>query len=73
MFVSSPKGCQYEFLISKPKLILKNIDGVESEPMENVHIEVPQEYSGSVIEELSHRRSELRQLRSMERSHYRPP
>jgi len=56
----------YEFLISKPKVILKTIDGVESEPMENVHIEVPQEYSGSVIEELSRRRGELRLLETNE-------
>lgn len=56
----------YEFLISKPKVILKQIDGVDSEPMENVHIEVPQEYSGLVIEELSRRRGELRLLETNE-------
>ncbi len=56
----------YEFVISKPKVIMKTIDGVESEPMENVHIEVPQEYSGSVIEELSRRRGELRLLETNE-------
>lgn len=56
----------YEFLISKPKVILKTIDGVECEPMENVHIEVPQEYSGNVIEELSRRRGEMRHLETNE-------
>ncbi len=56
----------YEFLISKPKVIMKTIDGVESEPMENVHIEVPEEYSGTVIEELSRRRGELRFLETNE-------
>ncbi len=56
----------YEFLISKPKVILKTIDGVECEPMENVHIEVPQEYSGNVIEELSRRRGEMRLLETNE-------
>ncbi len=56
----------YEFLISKPKVILRTIDGVQSEPMENVHIEVPQEYSGQVIEELSRRRGELRLLETNE-------
>ncbi|HUD02015.1 MAG TPA: translational GTPase TypA, partial [Rhabdochlamydiaceae bacterium] len=56
----------YEFVISKPKVILKTIDGVECEPMENVHIEVPQEYSGNVIEELSRRRGELRLLETNE-------
>lgn len=56
----------YEFVISKPRVILKTIDGVESEPMENVHIEVPQEFSGAVIEELSRRRGEMRLLETNE-------
>ncbi|MBS0616505.1 MAG: translational GTPase TypA [Verrucomicrobia bacterium] len=56
----------YEFIISKPRVILKTIDGVESEPMENVHIEVPEQYSGTVIEELSRRRGEMRHLQTNE-------
>lgn len=56
----------YEFVISKPRVIIKDIDGVRSEPMENVHIEIPQEYSGSVIEELSRRRGEMRFLETNE-------
>ncbi|MBP7073908.1 MAG: translational GTPase TypA [Rhabdochlamydiaceae bacterium] len=56
----------YEFVISKPRVIIKDIDGVKSEPMENVHIEIPQEYSGSVIEELSRRRGEMRFLETNE-------
>lgn len=56
----------YEFIISKPRVILKTIDGVECEPMENVHIEVPQEFSGSVIEKLSSRKGEMRHLQTNE-------
>lgn len=56
----------YEFIISKPRVILKTIDGVESEPMENVHIEVPEQYSGTIIEELSRRRGEMRHLQTNE-------
>jgi GTP-binding protein len=56
----------YEFVISKPRVILKQIDGVKSEPMEAVHIEVPEEYSGSVITELSRRRGEMRFLETNE-------
>lgn len=56
----------YEFLVSKPRVILKEIEGVSSEPMENVHIEVPEEFSGAVIEELSRRRGELRLLETNE-------
>lgn len=52
----------YEFSISKPRVIIKEEAGVKKEPMERVHIEVPQEYSGSVIEELSRRRGEMQML-----------
>ena len=52
----------YEFCISKPVVILKEIDGVTQEPFELVHIEVPQDYSGAVIEELSKRKGEMRSL-----------
>lgn len=56
----------YEFSVSKPKVILKEIDGVKSEPIERVHIEVPEEFSGSVIEELSRRRGEMQHLATNE-------
>lgn len=52
----------YEFSVSKPKVIVKEINGEKCEPLERVHIEVPQEYSGAVIEELSKRRGELQLL-----------
>lgn len=52
----------YEFSVSKPKVIIKEINGVKNEPIERVHIEVPEEYSGNVIEELSRRRGELQHL-----------
>ena len=56
----------YEFVLSKPQVILKEIDGVQNEPMESVHIEVPQEFSGAVIEELSRRKGEMRSLSTNE-------
>jgi GTP-binding protein len=52
----------YEFSVSKPRVIIKEVNGEKYEPLEKVHIEVPQEYSGSVIEELSRRRGELQLL-----------
>lgn len=52
----------YEFSVSKPKVVIKEIDGAKHEPMEKVHIEVPQEYSGAVIEELSKRKGEMQFL-----------
>lgn len=52
----------YEFSVSKPRVIVKEIDGVKHEPLERVHIEVPEEFSGTVIEELSRRRGEMQHL-----------
>lgn len=52
----------YEFSVSKPKVIIREIDGVKCEPLERVHIEVPQEFSGAVIEELSRRKGEMQHL-----------
>ncbi|NNM42791.1 MAG: translational GTPase TypA [Chlamydiae bacterium] len=56
----------FEFAISKPKVILKKVDGQDYEPIEVAHIEVPQEFSGAVIEELSRRKGEMRSLETNE-------
>lgn len=48
----------YEFSVSKPKVVMKG----NLEPMEKVHIEVPEEFSGTVIAELSQRRGEMQHL-----------
>ncbi len=52
----------YEFSVSTPRVIIKEINGEKHEPIERVHIEVPQEYSGTIIEELSRRRGEMQLL-----------
>lgn len=52
----------YEFSVSKPRVIIKDIDGVKCEPIERVFIEVPEEYAGAVIEELSKRKGEMQHL-----------
>jgi GTP-binding protein len=57
---------EFEFTISKPKVILKEVDGQNYEPIEAVHVEVPQEFSGTVIEELSRRKGEMRSLQTNE-------
>lgn len=56
----------FEFAISKPKVIVKEIDGAKHEPFENVHIEVPEEFAGTVIEEVSRRKGEMRNLSTNE-------
>ena len=49
----------YEFQISKPNVILKEIDGVTQQPMEKVMIDVPQEYAGTMIEMMGARKAEM--------------
>jgi GTP-binding protein len=49
----------YEFQVSRPEVILKTVDGVLSEPVEDVIVEVPEEHVGSVIENLGKRRGEM--------------
>ena len=45
----------FELQVSKPEVIIKEIDGVKCEPFEDVQIDVPEEYVGSVIEALGNR------------------
>ena len=45
----------FELQVSKPQIILKEIDGEMCEPFEDVQIDVPEEYVGSVIEALGNR------------------
>lgn len=56
----------YEICISKPKVITKQVDGVVMEPIERVHVEVPEQFSGTVIEDLSKRKGEMRSLETSE-------
>ncbi|MDH9160991.1 translational GTPase TypA [Staphylococcus succinus] len=49
----------FELQVSKPQVILREIDGVKCEPFERVQCEVPQEYTGSVIESLGQRKGEM--------------
>jgi GTP-binding protein len=61
----------YELQVSKPKVIEKEIDGVLSEPFEMVMIDVPEEYSGSVIESLGRRKAELQNMEQQEDGHFK--
>jgi GTP-binding protein len=45
----------YELSVSQPKVIIKEVDGVKMEPFEEVTVDVPSEFQGSVIERLSNR------------------
>ncbi|MBS0655578.1 MAG: translational GTPase TypA, partial [Verrucomicrobia bacterium] len=52
----------FEMSLSKPRVIIKREENQELEPFEIATIEVPEAYSGGVIEELSRRRGEMQSL-----------
>lgn len=49
----------YEFAVSKPEVIMQIVDGDTMEPIEQVVIDVPEEYVGAVIETLGMRRGQM--------------
>jgi GTP-binding protein len=52
----------YEFAVTRPEVILKEIEGEIHEPVERLFIEVPEEFMGSVIEYTSKRKGELESI-----------
>lgn len=52
----------YEFQVSKPEVIYKDIDGVKCEPYENLIVDVPEDYAGSCIERLAGRKAEMQEM-----------
>ncbi len=49
----------YELQVSKPEVIVKEIDGVRCEPIERVQIDVPEEHTGAVMESIGARKGEM--------------
>ena len=52
----------YELAISRPEVIVKQIDGESCEPWENLTVDVPVAQQGAVMEKLGQRRGELRDM-----------
>ncbi|HRY62247.1 MAG TPA: translational GTPase TypA [Candidatus Paceibacterota bacterium] len=53
----------YEFQVGRPKVIYKDIDGVKNEPYEEVSIEVPDNFAGTIIEKMGTRGAEMKDMR----------
>ncbi|KMK96651.1 translational GTPase TypA [Rossellomorea marisflavi] len=49
----------YELQVSKPEVIVREVDGVKCEPVERVQIDIPEEFMGGVIESLGQRKGEM--------------
>ncbi|MBT2731633.1 translational GTPase TypA [Carnobacterium sp. ISL-102] len=52
----------YELQVSRPEVILRDFNGVQCEPFELVQIDTPEEYMGSIIESLSARKGEMKDM-----------
>ena len=59
----------YELLVSRPKVIYKEIDGVKCEPIEELVVNVPDDAIGTVIEKLGRRKAEMKNMEPAEAGH----
>jgi len=49
----------FELQVSKPTVIVKEVDGVRCEPIERLQIDIPEEHTGSIIESIGERKGEM--------------
>ena len=54
----------YELAVGKPQVIIKEIDGVECEPIELLTVDVPNDFAGKIIEMVGLRRGEMVKMES---------
>ena len=59
----------FELLVSRPKVIFKEIDGVKCEPIERLVVNVPDDCIGNVIEKLGRRKAEMKNMEPAEIGH----
>ena len=60
----------YELQVGQPKVIIKEIDGEECEPIEELTIDVPEEYSGKAIEMVANRKGNMTNMATIgDRTH----
>ena len=59
----------FELLVSRPKVIIKEIDGVKCEPIEDLVVNVPDDCVGNVIEKLGKRKAEMTNMEPAEDGH----
>ena len=59
----------FEILVSRPKVIFKEIDGVKCEPIERLVVNVPDDCIGNVIEKLGRRKAEMINMEPAEPGH----
>ena len=53
----------YEFAVSRPQVILREVNGQKMTPYEKVFIEVPEQYQGAIMQKMGIRKGELKEMR----------
>lgn len=71
ILIESMRREGYELQISNPQVIYKEIDGVLCEPFERVQIDIPEEYTGTIMEALGKRKGELINMEQMDNNQVR--
>lgn len=64
IFIERMRREGYEFQVSRPQVITKEINGKKMTPFEKVFIEVPEKYHGIVIQKLGNRKGEMLEIRN---------
>jgi GTP-binding protein len=63
IFIEKMRREGFEFQVGRPEVIFREMDGLKLEPFEDIHIECPEEFSGSVIEKMGRRKAEMREMK----------
>ena len=66
VLIESMRREGFELQVSRPEVIMQEVDGKKLEPMEQAIIDVPEEFGGKVIEMLSQRKGEMLDMRTQE-------
>ncbi len=66
VLIEAMRRDNFEFSLMKPRVITKMIEGVLHEPQERATLQVPEEFAGTVIEEMSRRKGEMQNLSTNE-------
>ncbi len=65
ILIESMRREGYEFSLSRPEVVIKEINGQKHEPWESVIIEVPEDYTGFITASMSHRQAKLIDMKTL--------
>lgn len=71
ILIETMRRQEYEFQVSRPKVIFKTINGVKCEPIELLTIDVPNDYVGVVMEKLGSRKADMQNMEADDRGNVR--